>query len=129
VVCTADLRDIQAIQAQIDGYRAVFAHLVSTERFHGGFRWIFRTAPGLEAQLRVLAEDEHRCCRFFRFAVRIDGASIVWETNADEHARAVTEEFARLPETLRGEPRAGHDVAALKSRTSAAGLAFDANRE
>jgi hypothetical protein len=126
IVCTADLRDKPAVQAQLDGYRAVFAELRGTERFAAGFRWVFAPRAGLESELRTLAEKEHRCCRFFKFDVRDTGESLVWEVRADERAAASLEEFAALPTWLAQNPR-GQDVVALKQRASDAGLVFAAD--
>jgi hypothetical protein len=127
IVCTANLRNDGAVQTQVDDYRAAFAHLVGSERFPGGFRWRFGVVPGLEARLRQLADREHGCCGFMSFAVTSSRDQIVWEATADERATAVIEEFFRLPERLRDEPRRGHDAAALKRSAEAAGLRFAAD--
>ena len=127
IVCTADLRDKPAVQEQMDRYRAAFADLAGTDRFAGGFRWRFRSRPGLEAELKLLAEREADCCRFFQFDLLQQGDEVLWETRANERAAAVLDEFSRLPERLSQEPRRGHDVAALKRSASAAGLMFAAD--
>jgi hypothetical protein len=123
VACTADLGNERAVRAHVEGYRAVFAELVDQERFPGGFRWRFRARPGLEAELRKLAEREHGCCSFMGFTVTRSGDEIVWETTAPARADPVLEEFFRLPDRLRETPR-GDDVAALKRGAEAAGLTF-----
>jgi hypothetical protein len=123
VVCTADLDDEPRVRAHLDGYRAAFVHLRGTERFEGGFRWIFATAPGLVERLETLAENEHRCCRFFEFEVRTSGNSVIWETRGDERSLAVVEEFANLPARL-AQNAAGEDVAVLKEGIGRAGLVF-----
>jgi hypothetical protein len=125
MVCSGDLA---LAQIQIDGYRAAFAHLVHAERFPGGFRWKFRSELGLESQLMGLAEREGSCCPFFTFHVTREGGHLVWETRAPERAGAILDEYFRLPETLRDEPRPGHDVIALKRAADRAGLAFSADR-
>lgn len=97
VACTARLD--QGGQDQLAGYRAVFPHLVSKERFEGGFVWRFRGGEALETELRRLAEAEHGCCRFFSFRLTREGRDIVWETRS--HASAtVVDEYFRLPETM-----------------------------
>jgi hypothetical protein len=128
IVCTADLRDMPTIRAQMDGYRAAFTRLQRTERFAGGFRWVFEPAPGLDEQLRTLAANEHRCCRFFKFEVRRSADALVWETTAHEHAAKVSEEFAELPAML-GQTTPGRDLLPIKQRVSAAGLVFAADSE
>ena len=129
IACTADLRDHRTVQAQIDRYRTAFEHLVATEALQGGFVWIFQDSPALIPLLMELAENEHRCCRFFEFDLRVADGRVRWQVTADERAASVLEEFARLPERLAHEPRRGHDVAELKRRTAAAGLAFTAREK
>ena len=125
IACTADL---SLAQVQIDAYRAAFTHLVASERFAGGFRWIFRAEPGLVGQLRDVAAREHECCRFLSFDVKSDGRQIVWETRASERAASVLEEYSRLPQRLSTEPRRGRDVALLKRAADEAGLKFTADQ-
>ena len=127
IVCTGDLRDKPAVQAQVDGYRAAFRHLLATELFDGGFRWIFARSVELESELRSLAKNERACCAFFQFDLRATGDRIAWEVRGDQRARSVLEEFSRLPERLAAEPRRGHDAAALKEHADVAGLAFAAD--
>lgn len=121
IVCSADLAQAQV---QIDGYRAAFQRLVGADRFPGGFRWTFRAAHGLELQLRVLAEREADCCRFFRYDLITDGDEISWEVRGEDRVSSVLEEYFHLPERLREEPRPVHDVAALKLSAEKAGLIF-----
>jgi hypothetical protein len=101
IVCTADLAGKPTVQGQMDGYRVAFAHLLRTERFSGGFRWVFRKEPGLEAHLKQLAENEHQCCRFFSFDVATTSEQIYWETRAHHAAASVLELFSQLPERLK----------------------------
>jgi hypothetical protein len=127
VACTANLEDKRKVQAGIDEYRRAFTHLIATERTADGFRWRFRNAAGLEARLRELARAEHACCSFAKFHVAIDGDVIVWETRADAGARDALDEYMRMPERLREEPRAGHDVEHLKAKAVEAGMTFSAD--
>jgi hypothetical protein len=124
IACTADLRDRDQVQAGMDRYRAAFRQLIATEPTSDGFRWRFRGAPGLEAELRSLAKAEHACCSFMRFEVTTDGTELVWETSADAGAREVIEEYMRLPERLREEPRAGLDVTHIKEHALRSGITF-----
>jgi hypothetical protein len=127
-VCTADLSDQPAVQAQMDEYRAAFEHLLTTRRSENGFVWVFEYRPDLVTRLKALAEKEHRCCRFFQFDLRTSDGHILWEIRGDRRAAPVLEEFARLPERLAHEPRRGHDIAEVKRRTAAAGLVFEVER-
>jgi hypothetical protein len=126
IVCTADLEDKPAIQAHLDGYRAAFEHLLRVERFQGGVRWVFAHHPGLVADLRLLAQNEHECCKFFKFDLQQTDDAIVWETTARGEAASVLDEFGRLPERLRQHPR-GAEAAAIKQEIGGAGLAFAAD--
>jgi hypothetical protein len=126
IVCTADLRDKPTVQGQLDGYRAAFEHLVRTERFPNGVRWVFANRVGLDDELRTLAEREHQCCKFFQFDIHHTGYGVVWETTARPEAAAVLEEFGRLPERLREQPQ-GREAAAIKERITGAGLVFAAD--
>jgi hypothetical protein len=124
LICTGDLNG--PVQAHIDEYRALFAELRATERISDGFRWRFPAT--LEPRVRAQASREAECCKFFRFSVVVEGDEVVWETRAAESARAVVEEFQRLPHHLAAEPRPGHDVALLQGVTAAAGLRFTGSR-
>lgn len=124
IACTADLRNRDEIQAGMDRYRAAFTHLIATEPTSSGFRWRFRTSPGLEAELRALAKAEFACCSFMKFHVTTDGPDIVWETSADSSAREVVDEYMRLPERFREEPRPGLDVKHIKEHALRSGITF-----
>ena len=127
IACTAGLWDKAAVQAHIDAYRAAFTRQTGGERFPGGFRWRFRAEPGLAEELKSIAQREHTCCRFLSFDLRFEGDQLIWETRSDDRAAAFLEEFFRLPERLRAEPRPGHDLEALKQRAEEAGLSFTAD--
>jgi len=126
IVCTADLHDKPTVQAQLDGYRTAFEQLLRVEQFECGVRWVFTNRPGLGNHLRILAQNEHRCCSFFKFDLRETGDTIVWETSADQGAARVLEEYARLPERLTQHAR-GSEVQPIKEAISGAGLSFAAD--
>lgn len=126
IVCTADLRDQPTVQGQLDGYRAAFEDLLRVEKLEGRVRWVFANRPGLRDELRNLAEKEHQCCRFFKFDLRADGDTIVWETSAGPDAAQVLDEFARLPERLSQHER-GREAQPIKEAIAGAGLIFAAD--
>ena len=128
IVCTADLDNKPTVQGQLDGYRAAFAQLLRSEKLPRGFRWVFATRPGLEAELRTLAEKEHQCCRFFKFELRSIGDVVTWEVTGDERAENALKAFEQLPEHLARTPREG-DALAIKQAVTAAGLVFAADRD
>jgi hypothetical protein len=125
-VCTADLDDKPTVQGQLDGYRAAFQHLLRTENFENGVRWVFANHPGLDAELRNVAENEHRCCSFFKFDLRVEGDTILWETRAAPAAAKVLAEYARLPERLAQHSR-GSEAPVIKQAIGGAGLIFAAD--
>jgi hypothetical protein len=126
IVCTADLRDKPTVQGQLDGYRAAFRHLLRTERFEGGVRWVFENQPGLDAELKNLAQKEQRCCSFFKLDLRTSDETIVWETTARKEAASVLDEYGRLPERL-AQHEKGHEEQPIKQAISGAGLVFAAD--
>ena len=126
VVCTADLRDKPTVQGQLDGYRAAFQHLLRIEEFENGVRWVFANRPGLDTELRNLAEKEHQCCSFFKFDLRVEGDTIRWETRATKAAAAVLAEYARLPDQLALHPK-GREAPVIKRAIGGAGLIFAAD--
>lgn len=126
IVCTADLSDKPSVRGQLDGYRAAFEHLLRVEQREGAVRWVFSSRPGLVVELRNLAENEHRCCSFFKFDLQAVGDTIVWETTASKDAARVLNEFARLPERLSQHAR-GRDVQPIKEAIGSAGLIFAAD--
>jgi hypothetical protein len=128
VACTFDLSHRGAVHDHIDGYRAVFVHLASSQRTARGFTWRFRRAPGIEPRLRELAEREHGCCSFIKFDVSVSSSEVVWEARADSHAQAFLDELFRLPERLREAPRTEDAIEHLKRTSERAGLVFTAER-
>ena len=76
--------------------------LVGRERVTGGIRFRLRADDGLEGWVRDLAAREKACCPFFDFRIGTDGDEIHWDACVidDDTARAILEEFYRLPETV-----------------------------
>ncbi len=102
IACTLDS---DGFRRRMEEFREVFERaFLSSERFEGGGRFRFRALPGLEAELKALAEREHACCRFFRFDVSERNGELWWETRVDAEAEPVLEAFLALPELL-GQPR------------------------
>ena len=98
--------DGPGVQRRLAEFRDVFARaLVGTERLADGVvRWRFQASPGLEDELRSLAEREHACCRFFRFDVRTVGREVWWDSRVERpEAAPVLEELFALPTTLATE--------------------------
>jgi hypothetical protein len=77
-------------------------------------------------QLRSLAQKEHQCCSFFKYDLRVEGETIIWETTANPEAASVLDEFARLPERLAAHPQ-GREAEEIKRIIGGAGLMFAAD--
>ena len=77
----------------------------------GVVRFRFRADAGVEAWVRDLMAREHRCCGFFEFSVRVEDGDVVWDATVgdDDAARAMLDEWARLPETVAGGTDAVRD--------------------
>ncbi len=61
----------------------------------GGLRLTFRAAPGVEEELRALAELEHACCAFAAFEVDVGGERVTLDvTSSGEGVAAVRQLFA-----------------------------------
>ncbi|MGH9389025.1 MAG: hypothetical protein ACRD1Z_05365 [Vicinamibacteria bacterium] len=98
IACTLDSN---GFRRRMEEFRDVFERgYLSSERFPGGGRFRFRAIPGLEAEIRSLAEREQACCRFFRFEIFAKGDELWWETRVDSEAEPVLEVLLELPDLL-----------------------------
>jgi hypothetical protein len=63
-----------------------------------GLQLLFRAAPGVEAELRQLADLEHDCCAFADWSVRARGKELVLDVTAptEEGITAVQAMFGKL---------------------------------
>jgi hypothetical protein len=112
-----DARDTPA--ERLAEYEQLFATgLVGRQRVGGGVRFRFRADPGLEERVRDLADREKACCGFFTFAVSTHGEEVWWDASVvdDDAARAILDEFYRLPDTV------GYGAGAVFDRMSDRGL-------
>jgi len=98
IACTLDS---DGFRRRLEEFRDVFERsYLSRQRFAGGGRFRFRALPGLEIELRSLAEREQACCRFFRFEIFAKDDELWWETRVDAEAEPVLEIFLELPDLL-----------------------------
>jgi hypothetical protein len=99
------------------------AALVGRERTTDGIRFRLRADDGVEAWVRDLAAREKACCPFFDFAVSTHDDEVRWDVTVvdDDTARAVLDEFYRLPET------AVDGVDGLSERLTTLGFTVTAN--
>jgi hypothetical protein len=106
-------------EQRLADYRRLFADaLIARERTVSGTRWRFRATEGTESLVRDLAAREQACCAFFSFSITVVGGEVLWDASVvdDDMARAILEEFHRLPDTL------GEGAATLYDRMAAKGL-------
>lgn len=103
--------------------RLFAAALVGRERTAEGIRFRLRAGDGVEAWVRDLAAREKACCPFFDFAVSTVDGEVRWDATVvvDGTARAILDEFYRLPQT------AADGVEALSGRLGARGFEVTAN--
>jgi hypothetical protein len=99
--------------------RLLAAAYAGRERTGDGIRLRLRATDGIEAWVRDLAAREKACCPFFDFAVTVAGGEVRWDATVvdDDIARAILDEFYRLPET------AGAGLPGLEDRLADRGLA------
>jgi hypothetical protein len=102
IVC--DMTDAPDTPAErLAEYGRLFtAALVGRERTGDGIRFRFRADAGVENWVRDLAAREKACCGFFTFATAMHGDEVWWDASVvdDDGARAILDEFYRLPETV-----------------------------
>jgi hypothetical protein len=93
-------------------------HLVGRERTAEGIRFRLRAEDGVEEWVRDLSAREKACCPFADFGIAAVDGEIRWDISVtdDETARAVLEEFYRVPE------RTGDDWPAIQARLNRIGF-------
>jgi hypothetical protein len=71
---------------------------VNTVTTSNGLRLLFRAAPGVEVELRQLAELERDCCAFADWSVQVRGEELVLDVTArtEEGITAVQVMFGKL---------------------------------
>jgi hypothetical protein len=100
--------------------RLIAAAYTGRERTDDGIRLRFRAGDGVEAWVRDLAAREKACCPFFDFAVTVADGEVHWDATVvdDDIARAILDEFYKLPETV------GAGLPGLQDRLTDRGLAI-----
>jgi hypothetical protein len=88
-----DLADRQECWLQL--WRRAAVNVVTTSN---GLRLFFRAAPGVEEELRQLAELERDCCAFADWLVQVRGKELVLDVAAptEEGITAVQAMFGKL---------------------------------
>lgn len=93
------------LSARVADHHTVFASLLSAEQLDAGFRWVFRSGPGIERRVRELARREHAELPVLSFVVSTHGDTVIWEAHAGEGAEHVLAAFHALPEVFKGAER------------------------
>ena|SRR5918997_2651892 len=75
-------------------------HLVGRERTAEGIRFRLRAEEGVQEWVRDLSAREKACCPFADFEIAQRDGEVLWDISVvdDDLARAVLEEFYRVPE-------------------------------
>ena len=84
-------------------YERLFGqHLVGRERPAEGIRFRLRADEGLQDWVRDLSAREKACCPFADYTISTVDGEIHWDISVvdDEMARAVLEEFYRIPDRI-----------------------------
>ena len=65
--------------------------LLSVEQLSSGYRWRFKSAPGVTAQLGSVIEAERQCCRFLTFDLHADPdlGQVMLDVTGPEGTKAV----------------------------------------
>jgi hypothetical protein len=102
VVCDMTTAPDTGDQRMAEYGRLFEQHLAGRERTTDGIRFRFRGDDDVQAWIQDLAAREHACCPFFSSRITRVGAEIHWDSRVidDDVARAVLDEFYRLPETF-----------------------------
>ena len=65
ILCTLSPRE--RAQRRADFLQDLLGHVLAVEQLTNGYRWRFKSAPGVTAKLGSVIEVERQCCRFLTF--------------------------------------------------------------
>jgi MerR family transcriptional regulator, copper efflux regulator len=85
IACSLSATDVKG---RVDEWRRLLQHTTTREPVDGGLRMTFDAGAPLGEVMR-LAAAEQDCCRFFDFAITIDGRGVALEVRAPEDAAAL----------------------------------------
>jgi MerR family copper efflux transcriptional regulator len=71
----------ESMDARLDEWRALLAHVSRREPLDGGVRAVFGEAPPLDELMRLTAAEQD-CCQFFDFVITVDRRGIGLEVRA-----------------------------------------------
>ena len=85
IACTLEP---EAMPGRLDDWQSLLEYVQEREMMDDGIRVLFRPTLTLDHLVRLVAA-EHQCCRFFRFAITIDGRGVGLEVRAPQEALAI----------------------------------------
>jgi MerR family copper efflux transcriptional regulator len=85
IACTLNVNERPQ---RLENWQRVLASVGNREPLEGGVRLTFERGVDLTELTRLVA-SEHSCCRFFDFAVTVDGRGVGLEVRAPDDAQAV----------------------------------------
>lgn len=88
IACTLDGPD--DVAARIDEWRAALGHVTGREPLDGGVRLALGPETPLAEVARLMAAEQD-CCRFFAFALTVDGRGLALEVKAPADGLPVLE--------------------------------------
>jgi MerR family transcriptional regulator, copper efflux regulator len=80
----------ESMGGRLDQWRALLAHVTRRESLDRGVRAVFGAATPLDELIRLTAAEQD-CCRFFDFAITIDGRGIALEVRAPDAALPIVQ--------------------------------------
>jgi hypothetical protein len=81
---------------RLEEWQALLTHAAHREAIDGGVRVAFDDAVPLDEVVR-LTIAEQSCCRFFGFAITVDGRGIAMEVRAPAEALPIVESLFGVP--------------------------------
>jgi MerR family transcriptional regulator, copper efflux regulator len=93
IACTLDSG---AIGQRLNDWRRVCDHIEHREPIDNGVRLVLAPAVPIEA-LAQLMVAEHDCCRFFEFALVVDGRGVALEVRAPADAQPLVDSIFGVP--------------------------------
>ena len=79
-----------SMQVRLADWQALLGHVDRREVIDAGVRCVFDSSVPHDELMRLVAAEQD-CCRFFRFAITVDGRGVALEVRAPDNARSIVE--------------------------------------
>ena len=86
----------QSLPGRLDEWQRLLTHVTRREQIDDGVRVTFGASAPLDELIR-LAVAEQDCCRFFGFAITVDGRGVALEVRAPREALDVVHALFGVP--------------------------------